>query len=248
DAALGWSAYQKGDVATASVYLEKASQSADARPWVHYAFGLAEFAERRYTDAATAWERVLRDAPEFEPIYFSLADAYGLQGDEGTAIKTLRAAEARWPNDAEVANALGVMQIRRGALDGAIESFRRATSVAPADGLGHFNLARALQMRWLKLQRYDRERERWVGPDDDRRRAVDAFRKYLEIGGPYDQQARDALVALGWKEAETAEGWKGAEKSKPRRRRDTEDFDPKKITKLRVSVSSWCALLCALPT
>ena len=48
------------------------------------------------------WERVRRDVPEFEPIYFSLADAYGLQRDEGTALKVLREAERRWPADAEV--------------------------------------------------------------------------------------------------------------------------------------------------
>jgi tetratricopeptide (TPR) repeat protein len=198
-AELGWAAYEKGDVVTAATHLEQAAKAQDARPWVHYALGLAQFAQQRYKDAATAWERVLRDVPEFEPIYFSLADAYGLQHDEGAAIKVLRTAQQRWPNDPEVLDAIGVMQVKRGATDAAIESFEQATKVAPEDALGYFNLGRTLQMRWGKLQRYDREREKWVGPDDDRKRAVAAFEKYLEIGGPYDRQAKEALAALSWK-------------------------------------------------
>jgi VWFA-related protein len=198
-AEVGWAAYEKGDVAAAAIHLAEAAKAPDARPWVHYALGLAQFAQQRYKDAAVAWERVLRDVPEFEPIYFSLADAYGLQHDEGTAIKVLRAAEQRWPNDPEVLDAIGVMQIRRGALDAAIESFDRATTVAPADALGYFNLARALQMRLLKSQRYDPQLQKWVGGDTDRKRAIAAFEKYLDIGGPYQVQAREALAALAWR-------------------------------------------------
>ena len=60
-------------------------------------------------------------------------------------------------------------------------------------------LGRALQMRLLKSQRYDPQLQKWAGGDADRKRAVEAFRKYLDIGGPYTSQARDALVTLGWK-------------------------------------------------
>ena len=198
-AELGWSAYEKGDVDTAATHLSEAAKAPDARPWVHYALGLAQFARQRYKEAATAWERVVRDAPEFEPIYFSLADAYGVQGDEGAAIRILRAAEQRWPGDPEVLDAIGVMQIRRGALDAAIDSFDRATKVAPGDSLGYFNMGRALQMRLLKSQRYDPQLQRWVGGDADRKRAAAAFQKYLEIGGQYERQAKEALAALAWK-------------------------------------------------
>jgi VWFA-related protein len=199
EAELGWSAYQKGDVATAATHLAEAAKAPEARPWVHYALGLSQFAQQRYKEAAAAWERVVRDAPEFEPIYFSLADAYGLVRDEGSAIKVLREAERRWPSDPEVHDAIGVIQVKRGALDSAIDSFEAATRVAPDDALGYFNLGRTLQMRLLKSQRYDRQLEKWVGGDADRRRATEAFQKYLELGGPYDAKAREALNALGWK-------------------------------------------------
>ena len=183
---------------TAARHLDEAAKASDARPWVVYALRLSHFALRRYPDAAQAWERVRREVPEFEPIYFSLADTYGLQHEEGTALKVLREAEWRWPADAELANAIGVIQIRRGALDAAIESFERATTVAPDDGLGYFNLGSIHQMRLLKSQRYDRQMQKWIGGDGDRRRAIATFTEYLQIGGPYERQAREALAALGW--------------------------------------------------
>jgi VWFA-related protein len=197
-AELGWAAYEKGDVETAVRHLGEAAKATDARPWVVYALGLSHFALRRFPDAAQAWERVRREVPEFEPIYFALADAYGLQREEGTALKVLREAERRWPADAEISDAIGVIQIRRGALDAAIESFERATTVAPTDALGYFNLARAHQMRLLKSQRYDPVLQKWIGGDEDRRRAIANFQKYLQLGGPYERQAREALSALGW--------------------------------------------------
>ncbi len=198
-AELGWAAYQKGDVATAATQLADAAKAPGARPWVHYALGLSLFAQQRYKDAAVSWERVMKDVPEFEPIYFSLADAYGLQHDETSAIKVLREAERRWPNDPEVHDAIGVIQVKRGAIDAAIDSFETATKAAPSEALGYFNLGRTLQMRWLKAQRYDRQREQWVGPDDDRKRAAAAYERYLAIGGPYEAQAKQALTALAWK-------------------------------------------------
>jgi VWFA-related protein len=195
----GWTAYERGDVETALRELGEAAKAQDARPWVVYALGLSQFALRQYRDAAQSWERVRKEAPEFEPIYFTLADAYGLQHEDSAALKVLRDAEARWPGDAEVANATGVIHVRRGALDAAIESFERATRVAPSEGLGFFNLARTHQMRLLKSQRYDRQREKWIGGDEDRRRAIANFEKYLKLGGPYEQQAREALATLSWK-------------------------------------------------
>jgi VWFA-related protein len=198
EAERGWGAYEQGDVEAAVRHLDEAAKAPDARPWVVYALGLSQFALRRYSDAAQSWERVRREVPEFEPIYFSLADAYGLQHEEGTALKVLREAEQRWPSDAEVSNAIGVLQIRRGALDAAIDSFDRATKIAPADALGFFNLGRALQMRLLKSQRYDQQTEKWIGGDEDRRRAIATFQKYLQLGGPYERLAREALSALGW--------------------------------------------------
>ena len=198
-AEVGWNAYEKGDVETAAKELGTAAAAPDARPWVVYALGLSQFALRQHKDAALSWERVRREVPEFEPVYFNLADAYGLQQNETAALKVLRDAETRWPKDAEVANAIGVIHVKRGSLDAAVESFERATRVQPEDALGYFNLARTCQMRMLKSQRYDRQSEKWIGGEDDRRRAVAAYEQYLKIGGPYERQAKEALASLNWK-------------------------------------------------
>lgn len=198
-AAAGWAAYQRGDLETAARDLSTAAAAADARPWVLYALGLSRYALRQYQDAAAAWERVRRTQPDFEPIYFALADAYSLQHDEGTAINALRDAEQRWPADPEIADATGVIQIRRGAIDAAIESFQRATKVSPADSLGYFNLARAYQMRLLKSQRYDPQLQKWIGGEEDRRQAIASFQKYIDLGGPHASEAREALASLQWK-------------------------------------------------
>jgi VWFA-related protein len=198
-AGKGWAAYQKGNVEGAVRYLGEAARSPDAHPWVHYALGLAHLALQQYPDAVTQWEQVRRDAPDFEPVYFNLADGYMLQKDEATALKVLRDAEQRWPKDAEIFNAMGVLQIRRGALDSAIESFEKATRVAPDDGLGYFNLGRGYQMRAVKFQRFDSARERWVGGESDTKKAQAAYQKYIQIGGPFVQQAKEALQALAWR-------------------------------------------------
>jgi VWFA-related protein len=197
-AQAGWAAYERGDVETAARELAIAAAAPDAQAWVHYVLGLSDLALHRYRDAAQSWERVRQAAPEFETVYFNLADAYIAQHEDTAAIKVLRDAERRWPNDAEIQNAIGVIQVRRGALDAAIESFERATTLSPDDGLGYFNLGRAHQMRLMKRQRYNPQTQKWMGGDDDRRKAVASFKRYVEIGGPYVQQAKDALTALNW--------------------------------------------------
>jgi VWFA-related protein len=198
-AGRGWAAYQKGDVENAVRYLGEATKDPDVHPWVRYALGLAHLALQQYPDAVREWEDVRKAAPDFEPVYFNLADGYMLQKDEGAALKVLRDAEQRWPKDAEIYNAMGVLQIRKGALDAAIDSFTHATSAAPDDGLGYFNLGRAYQMRSVKSQRYDSARQRWVGGEEDSKKAVSAFEQYIKIGGPFVQQAKEALQALAWK-------------------------------------------------
>jgi VWFA-related protein len=198
-AGQGWAAYQRGDLENAAVYLGKAAESPDAHPWVRYALGLAHLAVGRYREAVDAWEHVRHEVPEFEPVYFNLADGYLLQKDDDAALKVLRGAQAKWPDDSEVWNAGGVMEIRRGAIDAAVRSFTRATTVAPDDSLGFFNLARAYQMRAAQSQRFDSTLQKWVGGESDARKAIEYYTKYVQMGGPFVQQAKEALQVLNWK-------------------------------------------------
>ncbi|PYR72218.1 MAG: hypothetical protein DMF86_24260, partial [Acidobacteria bacterium] len=199
EASKGWAAYQRGDVETASTYLVKAAASGDAQAWVHYALGLSQFALQHYPDAAGSFERVRAAAPEFEPVYFNLADVYLLQHSEANSLRVLREAQRRWPKDEEVYNAVGVIQVRRGALDAAIETFQEAIRISPNDALAYFNLAKVYHLRSAKAQRYDTATQKWTGGDGDRKKAAEYYQKYIDLGGPYAQEAKDALAALNWR-------------------------------------------------
>ena len=74
-----------------------------------------------------------------------------------------------------------------------------ATTVEPEDSLGVFNLAKAYQMRAAKSQRFDSSRQRWVGGEGDTKTAIERYEKYIQMGGPFVQQAKEALQVLNWK-------------------------------------------------
>jgi len=141
---------------------------------------------------------VRRTAADFEPVYFDLVDAYLQLGDEAAAITVLREAERHWPSDPEVFNALGVVQVRRGALDDAIESFRRAVRAQPADATAYFNLGKAFEIRYQKSRRFSSLGQTWVANESDRQAAAENYRRYLALGGPLESSARDALARLEW--------------------------------------------------
>ena len=198
-AADGWAAYQRGDLETAAAVLRQAVARGESRPWVQYALGFAVLSQKRTAEAVAAWENVRAVAPEFQAVYYDLADAYTQLGDEKMALLVLRDAERRWPTEPDVFNAMGVIQTRRGAMDDAIESFGKAVKIAPQDSLGHFNLGRAYQMRYAATLRYIPALGRHVGNERDRDRAIASLEQYVALGGSYVAQARDALALLAWK-------------------------------------------------
>jgi VWFA-related protein len=201
-AAKGWDAYQRGDAENAAVAFSIAAAEAAVRPWVLYALGMSQAALGRPLDAIAAWERVRQAASEFEAVYVDLADAY-LQLEQLTkALDVLREAEKRWPRDEEIHNAIGVIHVRRGALDDAIAAFSRAAAVASNEALAYFNLGRAYEMRYARGRRYVTSQRRWVAPVADRDKAIENYQRYLQSGGPYARQATEALSRLEWSKSQ----------------------------------------------
>ena len=91
--------------------------------------------------------------------------------------------------------------MKRGAYDDAIDVLAKITTAKPADALGFFNLGRAHQLRYLKLQQSAasaRIPSSALG-EDDRQRAIAAFKRYVAIGGPFEKDAKDAIATLDWK-------------------------------------------------
>ncbi|MGE5242772.1 MAG: tetratricopeptide repeat protein, partial [Betaproteobacteria bacterium] len=198
DAKRGWTAYQRGDLESARASLAAAAARPTARPWVHYALGQADYALGRYQDAVAEWETVRAGAPEFQPVYFDLVDGYIQLHDPDRAIGAMHAAQSRWPADAEVYEALGVVQTTRGALNDAIASFQKAVSLAPKDAVGYFNLAKALELRYVRTRRFVERTHTWMGNKSDLENAILNYKRYLEIGGPLENSAREGLARLNW--------------------------------------------------
>lgn len=194
----GWEAYQRGDVDSALAAFSKAAAAPGVRPWVLYALGMSQAGLGRGADAIGSWERVRQAAPDFEPVYMDLADTYAQMSDLTRALAVLRDAERRWPKSADVQSAIGVIHVSRGALDEGIAKLAQAAALAPDDPLMHLNLGRAYQMRFIRGRRYVTSQRRWVAPDDDRKKAAEAFQRCIALGGPYAQQAREALNLLEW--------------------------------------------------
>ena len=130
-----------------------------APPWTQYVLGWSYLALGEPGPAAANWEKVRAAVPQFEPVYFDLADAYQRDGEYSKAIASLRDAEQRWPNDVEVYSALGVLQLARGAVDEAIATFTKGVGVAPKDANVCYNLAKTYEVRYVRS-----ERLRKVGP------------------------------------------------------------------------------------
>jgi VWFA-related protein len=215
-ASLGWAAYQTGDVESAERELTKAAADPAAHPWVQYVLGLCHLALNEYAAAAQSWERVRSSVPTFEPLYFNLADAYSLQNDRKRALTVLAAAAERWPKDAEIFDAEGVIQIHMRELPDAIASFEHATKLAPKDPLGFFNLASAHHAAALRLRQLSTSRTAQLQETPEDRRlvqlsngggflgnalwhrsaAIKAYRRVIALKGDYVEQAKKGLAAL----------------------------------------------------
>ena len=199
-ATQGWDAYQRGDVAAARPLLEGAAAHPAAPPWVVYVLGWTQSAASEPKLAAASWERVRTGVPEFSAVYFDLADAYLQQREFGKAVEVLRQAEVRWANDVDVYNALGVVQLARGALDDAIETFAKGVGVSAGDPTANYNLAKSCELRFVRASRQRRAGASSVpaaGVLQDRDRAIEHYGRTIQAGGQFVEQAREGLKRLG---------------------------------------------------
>ncbi|MCC7417632.1 MAG: VWA domain-containing protein [Acidobacteria bacterium] len=197
-AAGGWEAFSRGELEVARAALAAAAAAPSARPWVPYALGHVEYARGDHAAAIAAWERVLAATGDFEPVYFDLADSYLQLEDLARATRLLQQASGRWPEDAEVFQSLGIVSAGSGSLDEAIGLFERALALAADNAAAHFNLGKALELRYYASRRYDEQARAWVAEEGDREKAAAAYRRCAELGGPFAAEAREGLVRLDW--------------------------------------------------
>jgi VWFA-related protein len=194
----GWDAYQRGDVETAVGLFAEAATKPAVRPWVLYTLGLSHAALGHPSEAATSWEHVRQAAPAFKSVYLDLADTYMQIADLTRALAVLRDAEKRWQGDPEIQNAIGVIHVRRGAINDAITAFSKAAETAPDDALTYWNMGRAFELRYIRGRRYVSSQRMWTANDEDRRKAMLNYRRCVDLGGPYAKEAEEALGRLDW--------------------------------------------------
>jgi VWFA-related protein len=196
----GWEHYAAGDVEGAATLLRDAARATDSPVWVDYALGQAEFARAQPASAISAWEDVRTREPEFEPVYFDLADAFLQTRNHDAAIRVLREASHRWPLDPEIYNAIAVIQISRGTIDAGLDTLERALTVAPDDALTHFNFAKACELKYVKSVRYIQPIRQYVRDESAKKNAIAHYTRYLELdaAGAFANSAREGLQRLQW--------------------------------------------------
>lgn len=95
----------------------------------------------RTDQAEYVLSRIIDDSPEYLPAYVELADIYIGAGRFAEARDTLRGARFMAPNDAVIANNLGVLLLREGTYAEASEAFHAAVTHDPSEARYHANLA-----------------------------------------------------------------------------------------------------------
>ncbi len=131
-------------------------------------------------------------------MWLDVVDAQLRLDDVNAAIDVLRQARGRWPEDTEILNALGTAEVRRGTLDQALAAFKKASETAPQEPLAYINLGRTYELRYYKTRRYSAQAGGWVANKADLAAAIENYERYLKLGGPFEEQARQSLERLQW--------------------------------------------------
>jgi tetratricopeptide (TPR) repeat protein len=197
-ARAGWEAYQRGELEAARAALAPIAARPVAPSWVEYVLGQADYALGEFKDAAVAWERVRTRQPQFQPVYLDLADDYVKINERRKALEVLKTARQRWPANADVLNAQGVIEAGGGDLDAAIKVFRETIALAPKETITYLNLGKALEMQYFQ-KRHNLQLLNWgSGANEERERleAIKVYDQYLATGGPYGDLAKEGIARL----------------------------------------------------
>jgi tetratricopeptide (TPR) repeat protein len=107
----------------------------------HLSLARIAFEELRFGQAATHYEEALKCSSERGPVYFELARSYVACGSNDKAIATVEAALTAGCGSSELLRCLGILKIKKRDFEGAIEAYRAALELDPADSESKRKLA-----------------------------------------------------------------------------------------------------------
>jgi protein O-GlcNAc transferase len=144
---LGVLELQCGAYNAALASLDKAIVHAPDVARLHFARGQVLAAAQRFTDAVSAYERVLKLDAASADLLFALGTAHLALADHPRAIDAYARAVELDPAHVDALNNLGNAYRQQHALDDAEHAYRRALAIAPHDANALTNLGTLLQAR-----------------------------------------------------------------------------------------------------
>ena len=156
---LGVIYWHQGEIDRAAAALRAAIEAEPRHADAHHTLGAVLRARRDWSGAAAALRRAIAIRPDLWGAHHTLGQVLQQAGDEARARTHLAEAErlrrrAQLEQEAGVWTAVGIRKFEQADLDGALECFRRATTVFDAYAPGYYQLGRALQ----NLGRHDESR------------------------------------------------------------------------------------------
>jgi tetratricopeptide (TPR) repeat protein len=110
----------------------RAAQRVNAdRPEAHVNLGLLHARFGEWAEARSAYETALRLGPWFVPGYVNLADLDRIEGRDAAGERTLRRGLEIVPESADLQHALGLLLVRTGRREEALEALARAAALGP---------------------------------------------------------------------------------------------------------------------
>ena len=147
---LGVIYWHQGDVSRAARALRAASAAEPRYAEAHYTLGAVLAAQRDWTGAADALRRAVGLRPDLSGAHYTLAQVLQSAGDEAGARMHFGEAErlrrrAQREQEASVWTTTGIQKLEAGVLLGALDHFRRATTIFEAHAPAHYQMGLAFQ-------------------------------------------------------------------------------------------------------
>lgn len=145
---LGFLLAKQGKKQEALEHLKTALSLKPDQPKVLLGLGQIKLGQGRVLEATAYFSSILRDFPDFEDValaHYNMGVIYEDSGNLKKAAESYAEAIQKKPDYVAPYNNLGILLARRGEMDAAIRSFRRALDVDPLNSQAQKNLAKALQ-------------------------------------------------------------------------------------------------------